>query len=137
MTRYIFVGERPSPRAAATGATWSNGRLAAKVLHDALRANGYDPDAAEYHNLWRTPGLGLTGLTAADRRHANALLRRLQDREQAEGVIIVALGAHAATALLAHGVPHRRLVHPAARGAIRKTARYQAHVGSVLGAADD
>ena len=35
------------------------------------------------------------------------------------------------------GVAHRRLIHPAARGAIRARATYQAHVATVLGRRQD
>ena len=53
--KLLFVGERPSHRAAKIGATWQNGKLAAKQLHDALRALNIDPAKHEYINLWTTP----------------------------------------------------------------------------------
>lgn len=39
MSQFLFVGERPSPKAATMGVTWRDGRLAAKQLFDALVAS--------------------------------------------------------------------------------------------------
>src|SRR5437870_11665364 len=58
-------------------------------------------------------------------------LRRLRRLERA-GLTIVALGRRVTQALDAAGVPHLRLVHPAARGHIRNTARYGANVRATL-----
>lgn len=117
-TRYLFVGERRSPTAIARGWTWRDGRLAAKQLHDALRATGIDPDsdACAYVNLWTDGG--------------RAMFERL--RKKSDGRVIVALGSLVADALRAASVPHVALVHPAARGKIRKKARYAEHVRAAL-----
>jgi len=40
---YLFVGERPSPRAAAMEVCWEDGRLCAATLFRALEAAGIDP----------------------------------------------------------------------------------------------
>ena len=50
-----------------------------------------------------------------------------------EGLPIVGMGRLVQRTLERAGVPHLRLVHPAARGAIRARAAYQAHVAAVLG----
>jgi hypothetical protein len=63
-------------------------------------------------------------------RVCQGVLRRLQrvspDRR------IVALGLRVHLVLHRHGIPHLALVHPAARGAIRRRALYQSHVRAVL-----
>ena len=105
--------------------TWQDGRLAAKPLHTALRACGISPVAQIYLNLFRTHGPLTVKQTA---------LRRLRRVERA-GLTIVALGRRVAQALDAAGIPHLRLVHPAARGPMRKTTRYCAHVRATLSAA--
>jgi hypothetical protein len=92
-------------------------------LHAALRAIGLDPEEQRYVNLYsdaEPPALDAAVV---------ARLRALA----AEGVEIIALGRIVHCALERAGVAHRRLIHPAARGAIRARAAYQAHVASVLG----
>jgi hypothetical protein len=105
--------------------TWQDGRLAAKPLHTALRACGIPPGAQLSMNLFRTDGPLTVKQTA---------LRRLRHVERA-GLTIVALGRRVAQALDAAGIPHLRLVHPAACGPLRKTTRYDAHVRATLSAA--
>ncbi|HZS01209.1 MAG TPA: hypothetical protein VFE37_20995 [Chloroflexota bacterium] len=122
-TRFIFVGERRSRRAIRLGVRWEHGRLCARTLHAALRAIGLAPEEQAYVNLYfdaEPPALD------------KAVLARLRALA-AEGVEIVGLGRLVQRALERAGVPHRRLIHPAARGAIRARAVYQAHVASVLG----
>jgi hypothetical protein len=122
-TRFIFVGERRSRRAIQLGVRWEHGRLCARTLHAALRTIGLAPEEQAYVNLYfdaEPPALN------------EALLARLRALA-AEGVEIVGLGRLVQRALERAGVPHRRLIHPAARGAIRARAVYQAHVASVLG----
>jgi hypothetical protein len=123
---FLFVGERPSRRAIAIGATWANGHLAAKQLHDALRGLNIDPAAHDYCNLWSLPDAGPQD--AAD--EAAAIQGIWQAIEH--GATVVGMGAVVCRVLVREDVPHLQLVHPAARGAIRKKERYQAHVGSVL-----
>ena len=119
---FAFIGERRSSRAIRMGVTWEDGRLAAKTLHDALNAAGIDPSAQRYLNLYADTGpLVPNALSLAE---AQAL--------SAAGVQLVALGRLVQRELQRAGLPHRSLVHPAARGAIRKTERYRAHVAAVL-----
>ncbi len=124
LSQFVFVGERPARRARQMQVTWQDGRLAAKPLHTALRACGISPEAQCYLNLFRTYGPLTVKQTA---------LRHLRRVERA-GRTIVALGRRVAQALDAAGIPHLHLVHPAARGHIRKTARYGAHVRATLSA---
>src|SRR5262249_48038602 len=113
-----------STRAPQMRVTWQDGRLAAKPLHTALRACGLSPGGQLYLNLFRTHGPLTVKQTA---------LRRLQ-RLQRTGLTIVALGRHVAQALDTAGIPHLRLAPPAARGPLRQTASYCAHVRATLSA---
>lgn len=121
---FLFVGERPSPRAAAQSWTWDDGRLCARTLLDALDAVGIDRQAYTFVNLWSTPGFG----PLDDAPHLAPVIEAY-----ARGTTIVALGRLVQRALRRAGVPHRHLIHPAARGAIRRRAAYHAHVRAVLG----
>jgi hypothetical protein len=126
MTQFLFVGERPSHQAVKLGATWENGKLAAKQLHDALRALNIDPKEQLYCNLWTTPGVG----PIAESVEPAALTYIVE--QHAQGCIVVGMGAMVCWELQQHSIPHLQMIHPAARGAIRKKERYAAHVGSVL-----
>jgi hypothetical protein len=126
MTTFLFVGERPSNKAAQIGATWENGRLAAKQLHDALRALNIEPTTQEYVNLWTHPDAG--DHDYADQTFALGVIQRAYER----GLVIVGMGRIVCGVLMQEGIPHLQMVHPAARGAIRKKERYTAHVDSVL-----
>jgi|SRR5215213_4169650 len=123
---FVFVGEKPSSRAIEIGASWTNGRLAAKTLHDALRACGIEPSQQQFLNLFGDdPGAPTV---------AKALcIRRIRELE-ADGHTIVALGQKVSRALSKCHIAHLRLIHPAARGSIRKRSRYQEHVAAQLAA---
>jgi hypothetical protein len=92
-------------------------------LHAALRAIGIAPEEQRYVNLYSD----IEPLTLDE-----VVLARLR-MLAADGVAIVALGRLVDRALQRAGVEHHQLIHPAARGAIRARAAYQAHVASVLG----
>lgn len=123
---FLFVGERPSRQAVKIGATWQNGRLAGKQLHDALRALHIDPGAHDYMNIWRWPERSV--LDGPD--EAESIVRIRQQHEH--GRTVVGMGALVCAVLRREGIPHLQLIHPAARGAIRKKERYTAHVRAVL-----
>lgn len=128
----LFVGEHRSQAALRLGVRWEDGRLAARTLHAALRSAGLDPAAQVYANLFAdpAPGNGAAPFVVAEsvraQLHAAAAL----------GVPLVALGRRVEAALARDGLPHRALIHPAARGAIRRRDRYQAHVAAVLAAGE-
>lgn len=125
MNRYIFVGECRSATAVQRGWTWADGHLAAKPLFEALMAMGVAPSAQAFMNVYRDPPKHNPNL-----RHVNAAAigaMRASDR------LIVALGKRVSAELRLRGIPHVAVVHPAARGRIRKRERYIAHVVSVLG----
>ena len=120
VTCFVFVGEKPSNRAIEIGASWTNGMLAAKTLHDALRACGIEPSQQQFINLF------------GDDPDAPTVAQALRIRRiielAADGHTIVALGQKVSRSLSKHRIAHLRLVHPAARGSIRKKSRYQEHV---------
>jgi len=122
----LFVGERPSHRAHAAGWTLADGRLAGKTLHDAVRALGLDPARQAFRNLWRAPEPDPTD--AWHQARALAFIRRSLDRRGFCPVLVVGLGRKVCRVLRDAEIPHVELVHPAARGRIRKGRRYAAHV---------
>jgi hypothetical protein len=108
----LFVGERRSPLAIKRGVRWENEALAAVPLFEALRAAGIDPATCQFVN-WFEGGKTRT------RKH------RRKGR-------IVGLGKRVQRALAAEDIPHIPLIHPAARGLIRRRANYIAHVVDAL-----
>lgn len=121
---YVFVGEQRSRRAIDMGAHWTDGRLCARTLHEALRCTGLDPARAVFLNLFHDP--------PAERLpcpNALAAVRSLA----AAGFCVVALGRRVQAALRRAGVLHLAMVHPAARGRVRARAAYRSHVADVLG----
>jgi hypothetical protein len=121
MCQFIFVGENRSPRAIQLGVTWYDGRLAAKTLYDGLHAIGLDPHRQTYVNLWTDRG-------ELDRQVLELLLEHLQ----VTGGRVVGMGRKACQELTRHHISHLEIIHPAARGKIRKTALYQAHLKEKL-----
>jgi len=107
----LFVGEKRSELAKKMKVTWKDGKLAAKQLFDALRANGVDPEDCEFANWWES-------------RKRN-YIRNYQGR-------IFAMGQLVQNALAAEGIKHTPIVHPAARGKIRKKERYIQHIKEAL-----
>lgn len=128
--RLMFVGECRSLTAQRKGWTWADGRLAAKPLFEALQAMGVDPSRHEYANLWTDNAAG----TTIGNRNPGILggtIQRIRAR-LSQGSVIVALGKRVSHELARRGIVHVALVHPAARGAIRKRERYHAHVADRL-----
>lgn len=126
--RLLFVGECRSITAQRKGWTWKDGRLAAKPLFEALEAMGVNPRAHEYMNLW------LDGVAPEHQSVVPSKIARINAR-RLDGAVVVALGKRVSKELAKRGVTHVALVHPAARGKIRKRARYVAHVAERLGPA--
>jgi len=113
--KLLFVGERKSPTAKARGWSWEHGRLAAKQLFDALKPLEIDPADCRFAN-------------AFGRGHMTVIKQLVT-----EGYTVIGMGKKAQARLNAAGVPHRQMIHPAARGSIRLKARYAEHVKTVLG----
>lgn len=116
---FFFVGECRSPTAKKKGWTWKDGRLAAKPLFEALAAMKIDPGAHIFINLWTDDAI--KPVIPWQR------LERIRAAADA-GVIVVALGKRVSTELAKRTIDHVALVHPAARGKIRKRERYINHV---------
>ncbi len=123
---FLFVGEKPSRLAAERGVTWKDGRLAAKQLFDALDAAGIDPASCDFVNLFGDDPEAPVGKTVQAMARARGLSRRRRGRR------IVALGQKVSTVLEACGIRHIRVVHPAARGTIRRKDLYAEHVRAAL-----
>lgn len=110
----MFVGERRSKAAKRMGVTWRDGRLAGKQLFDALHAIGLNPAQHQFCNVFERGG-------------CRSVKRAVQT-----GRTIVAMGKKVQAKLLSMGITFRSMVHPAARGAIRKKHRYIRHVRTKL-----
>ncbi len=122
----IFIGECRSPTAQRKGWVWKDGRLAAKPLFEALRAMGVDPAAQLFLNLWTDPPLRRT------KSWRPQLSADVMTVLRTSALLKVALGARVSTQLTKLCIEHVAIVHPAARGAIRKRKRYLAHVAERL-----
>ena len=110
MSKVLFVGENRSHLAKKMNVTWKDGRLAAKQLFDALDTIGFQRDACEFCN-WFEGGKGMV--------------------RKWDGVI-VAMGSKVQKALRREGIEFIPIIHPAARGAIRKKERYTEHIRETL-----
>jgi hypothetical protein len=121
MCQFIFVGENRSPRAIQLGVTWYDGRLAAKTLYDGLHAIGLDPKGQTFVNLWTDRG-------ELDRQ----VLKFLTEGLEFTSWRVVGMGRKVCQELTRHYILHLEIIHPAARGKIRKTALYQAHLKEKL-----
>lgn len=106
------------------GFGWRDGRLAAKQLFDALEAAGLDPSAHRYDNVFRPVAEGPEEVCPKAIRR----IRRAAD----QGLVVVAMGQKATRELASWRVSCLTIVHPAARGRIRKKERYAEHVREVL-----
>lgn len=125
VVRFLFVGERPSPRAKAIGATWRNGRLSGKTLRAALEAAGYNPTQQRYTNVF----------VCGSGRLSSWSVWRIR-KAQEERLVVVAMGRKVQRVLKRARVYFVPLIHPAARGRVRQTEVYQAHVRGQLRTAD-
>ncbi|RJQ27078.1 hypothetical protein C4577_02030 [Candidatus Parcubacteria bacterium] len=120
---YLFIGERPSNKALQMGVNWEDGRLAAKQLFDALLANGIDPTQQVFINWFKH----LDGPFVA-KRGIKSTIGRIKN----VGYQPVALGRRVSKAMTEAQIDHLFMIHPAARGKIRKKSRYIKHVRKVL-----
>lgn len=120
---FVFVGERRSNRAKQMGVKWGDNALCSKTLCDALRFSGIDPATQIFLNLFRDGQLGLI-VNPRSLRHIKNNVKR--------GSIIVGMGRNVQRVLDAAGIQHLKLIHPAARGSIRRTQLYKMHVLNVL-----
>ena len=120
--RYVFVGESRSKLAIRKGVYWLDGRLAAKPPHDALRYVGLVPEDQVFLNVFQDDSTRISPISIACIKTWSYV-----------GFPIVAMGKRAQQILRMNDIEHLKLVHPAARGSIRKSERYREHVREVLG----
>lgn len=125
MRQFLFVGEKPSDKALELGATWRKGGQCATTLHSVLHRLGIHMREVRFTNLFtRTPD-------NADGVIRSYTVSRIRRRAR-EGFVIVGMGQLVHTALCALGINHRHIVHPAARGVIRRKDTYVEHVRGIL-----
>jgi hypothetical protein len=133
--RLLFVGERRSATAIRMGVTWEDGRVCAGTLHAALATVGIDardPERVWFMNLWRDQPFEDCQGKLRYWLDGNAL-EHIRRAAVWWGWTVVGMGRKVQRVLADRGIPHLKLVHPAARGRARKTEAYQAHVAAVLG----
>ena len=110
-SKLLFVGEKRSQRAIDLGLTWKDGGLAAKQLFDAFKACGIDPTSVEFTNWFERGGIKKTTQWCG---------------------VVIAMGRKVSDALKQRGIEHIAIVHPAARGHIRRKDRYAEHIKTQL-----
>jgi hypothetical protein len=124
--RYVFVGVNRSPTAQEKGYSWQECQrtgvpvLSAIKLFDALSFNGLDPKVQIFFNLWN------------DDRNLNELVLEELKKIAEDEMIIVGMGAKVQAKLEELGIPHLKLIHPAARGIFTSKALYREHIKEVL-----
>jgi hypothetical protein len=112
----LFVGEEPSETAKANGWKWGDGHLCSKTLLEAFDFAGFPRHKAEFLNLF-TDG-------QINKKNLNQIRASLTP--------VVGMGNKVQKVLNRYGVRHIPLIHPAARGSIRRTENYQQHVKEQL-----
>jgi hypothetical protein len=118
--RIIFVGEQRSKTAIKRDWTWFDKRLCSKTLRVILDDYGLDLDDYTFINLFDDEG-------KLDLKH----LHNIQSLGK-NNWTIVSLGRRVERSLNNLGVRNTYMIHPAARGNIRKTSNYRTHVYEVL-----
>ena len=101
--KILFVGENRSPSAIRMDVTWKDKRLAAKQLFDAFDALEVDYSDFKFTNV-KEPEDFLTHLEVATK----------------EEIPIVGMGRIVQKILKEMNITHIPMIHPAARGLIRK-----------------
>ena len=119
---FVFVGEKRSNRAIELGVIWQDKKLAAKSLLEALEANGIDPQKQIFLNLF-FDGEGHKMIEESAEK-----IKGLAD----DGAVIVGMGKLVQSYLEELNINHLKIIHPAARGKIRKSENYIAHIAEVL-----
>ena len=114
----LFIGEEKSPTAVRKGWSWEDGRLAAKQLFDGLKGAEdiveVNPKECKFVNLFENEG------------------KRLVKSKSLYKYVVIALGDKVSKGLDNLAIKHYRMVHPAARGKIRKKENYINHTREVL-----
>jgi hypothetical protein len=123
---FIFVGENRSRTAQEKGWSWQECQrtgkpvLCAKPLWEALSQININPNHQIFFNLWD------------DEWNLNNFIPEILREMSEDGEAIVAMGRKVHIQLEKLDIPHKEMVHPAARGKIRKTSLYREHVKETL-----
>lgn len=123
MSKFLFIGEKPSKTALEKKLAWRHGKLAAKQLFDALRKVKINPEDHTFTNLFQP-------ILNTEKICRNSI-KRIK-RAYKNGYILVGMGKKVQTELVKRELEHIPIVHPAARGKIRKKRRYTAHIRAAL-----
>lgn len=126
--KFIFVGLRPSISAWKFSRQWSDGAYAGKQLKDALEQLGFFFDEMVFINLYTLPQEKASIQTDAD--DLAEAIRKL--KRSVLYWTIVGMGKEVQKVLDSFTIEHLKLIHPAARGKIRKKYRYLKHCKEVL-----
>jgi len=126
---YIFVGERPSISAWKFSKQWSDGAYAGKQLKDAIdKIDCLEFADITFCNLWTKPKEKST--PAIDVVDLDKSLHEIT--LYSKWWTVVGMGKIVQDQLGNAGIRHLKLVHPAARGKIRRKDRYLKHCKQVL-----
>lgn len=124
---FVFVGENRSKTAQEKGWSWQECQktgpvLCAKPLWRALSQPllGLNPNEQVFFNLWD------------DEWRLNKFIPDILKEMEEDGETIIAMGQKVHGELARLGIPHKEIVHPAARGKIRKSSLYDKHVRETL-----
>lgn len=123
---FIFVGENRSKTAQDKGYSWQECQRTghpvqcAIPLFRAIKKAGFDPNEQIFFNLWNDDG------SPAD--YVRNILKEMAE----DGETIIGMGRKVQAELEKFSIPHKKMVHPAALGKIRKADLYDEHVISVL-----
>lgn len=120
--KFLFVGEERSELAKKMNVRWQDGRLAAKQLFDALNFCGINPQHQMYINLFES----------TFQQGINEPIEDYINRCKRYKIIVVGMGRRVQRELNKMNIDHLSIVHPAAKGKIRKKQVYCEHVKSVL-----
>jgi hypothetical protein len=126
--KYLFIGEQRSSRAIKMNVRLEDGRLAAKQLFDALDHCKISRTHCKFINLFESLEEQNISLTHHDVYLVMA---------QSDGFQLVGMGEKVSKELNSRGFHHIKIIHPAARGKIRKKERYFAHIQNQLGYEDN
>lgn len=110
--KLLFVGEQPSKTAAEKGWQWGDEHLCSKTLLEALDNAGVHRSDLQFINLF------------TDGKVSDDSLAKIKSTTHP----VIGMGRKVQKVLARNAVRHIPLVHPAARGLIRKKRQYQLHV---------
>ena len=113
----LFVGEEPSKTAKEKGWVWGDEQLCSKTLLESIDQSGiFSRENARFINLFEDGSVNQDSI------------QMIKDFKSS----VIGMGNKVQRALTKNNIGHHALIHPAARGKIRKTELYQAHVKKVL-----